>query len=36
MTQKVEKSDLLPRIDRRELLVGGAAVGIMTMGLTDI
>ena len=36
MTHKVEKSDLLPRIDRRELLAGGAAVGIMTMGLTDI
>lgn len=29
------RSELLPRIDRRELLVGGAAVGMMTMGLTD-
>ena len=35
MKSRREKSDLLPQIDRRELLVGGAAVGMMTMGLTD-
>ncbi len=35
MKDKENGSDLVSRIDRRELLVGGAAVGMMTMGLTD-
>ncbi len=34
MKDREAKGDVLPRIDRRELLVGGAAVGMM-MGLTD-
>jgi limonene-1,2-epoxide hydrolase len=34
MQDKRARSDLVSRIDRRELLVGGAAVGMM-MGLTD-
>jgi limonene-1,2-epoxide hydrolase len=35
MKDKEERSELSTRIDRRGLLVGGAAVGMVTMGLTD-
>jgi limonene-1,2-epoxide hydrolase len=35
MKNNEDRSELGSRIDRRELLVGGAAVGVMTLGLTD-
>jgi hypothetical protein len=35
MKNKKDRSEWVSRIDRRDLLVGGAAVGAMTLGLTD-